>query len=481
MVMGVGLYTVRAILDLLGVVDFGIYNVVGGFVAMFSFWNGTLATSSQRYFSINLAKGDLKRLNEWFCLNISAYSIFILVFILIMETVGLWFVNSQMTIPEERMAAANVVYQLSIVSFCVNLISIPYNALIISYERMSAFAYISIVEALLKLAIVGLLAVITWDKLVVYGILMLLASCAISISYIIYCRMRFPVSKYRFYWEKSGLYEMLGFSGWHLFGTLSVAFRYQGINILLNLFFNPAVNAARAVAYQIHNAILQFSDNFFTAVKPQIYKSYASSDFSGLYKLILRSTAMCSFLVSVLVFPVILNSNYILGLWLKEVPEYTVLFTRLALINALIDSISGPTIAPALATGRIKKFQLFVSSIALLNLPISYFALKFGATPEITMIVSIVLSYVLVFVRVFLLREMIGLPLKDYTSQITKMTIAFTTILFFSYRNIFDMAGNFIELCLWSLGIDVILLVVYLLFIFDSEDIKLFIRIIRRK
>lgn len=248
-VMGIGLYTVRAILHLLGVVDYGIYNVVGGVVGMFAFLNSTLATSSQRYFSIELAKGDLDRLNKWFCLNISTFSIFIVIFVAIAETVGLWFVNTQMTIPKERMFAANVVYQLSIVSFCVSLFSIPYNALIIAHERMSAFAFISIIEALTKLAIVFILSLVSWDRLIVYGILMFFTSCAMTSSYILYNRRYFPESKFHLYWNKSEFIEIIGFSGWHFWGTFSMVIRSQGINILLNLFFNPAVNAARAVAY----------------------------------------------------------------------------------------------------------------------------------------------------------------------------------------------------------------------------------------
>ena len=297
-VMAIGLYTVRAILDLLGVVDYGIYNVVGGVVGMFQFLNGTLATSSQRYFSIEIAKRDKSRLNQWFCLNITTFSVFIILFLVLAETIGLWFVNTQMTIPPERIVAANVVYQLSIISFCVSFYNVPYTALIIAHERMSAFAYISIIEALLKLGIVFVLSIIPWDRLIVYGVLMFLASCGITSSYIIYNHRHFHESKYRPYWNKREFKELVGFSGWHFLGTFSVVIRSQGINILLNLFFNPAINAARAVAFQIYHAISQLSNNFFVAVKPQIYKYYATNELHSLYKLIIRSTAFCSLLVS---------------------------------------------------------------------------------------------------------------------------------------------------------------------------------------
>lgn len=472
-VMVVGLYTVRAILDILGVVDYGIYNVVGGVVAMFSFVNGTLASASQRYFSIELAKGDYKRLNEWFCLNISTFSIFILVFLVIAETVGLWFLNYKMVIPEERMFAANVVYQFSIISFCVSFFSIPYNALIIAHEKMSAFAYISIVEAALKLAIVFILKYLLGDKLIVYGILMLLTSTGITMSYIIYNIRHFSESKFHFYWNSSEIKELLGFSGWHLLATFSNVIRSYGINLLLNVFFNPAVNAARAIAFQIYNAVNQLSNNFFTAVKPQMYKSYANDERLALYKLIFRSTIICAYLISLLVFPILHNTEYILGLWLHEVPEYAVVFTQLVLINGLIDSANGPTIAPALATGRIRNYQLSVSITTFLNLPISYIALKLGCAPTSTMIVSIIISYFILFLRAYFLKSMIGLPFMNYCKMILKIT-ALSVALFYIECWLFGSEiANLWEFLLNCVLIVILLSIGYLLFVFDKEDVSI--------
>ena len=479
-VMCIGLYTVRAILDLLGVVDYGIYNVVGGVVAMFSFINGTLATSSQRYFSIELAKGDLKRLNQWFCLNISTFLLFILFFVIIAETIGLWFVNTQMTIPQERIRAANVVYQLSIASFCINFLSIPYNALIIARERMSVFAYIGIVEALLKLLIVFLLSVISWDKLIVYGLLMFVTSCGITLLYISYNRFYFSESKFRFYWNKQEVKELLSFSGWHFFGTFSVVVRSHGINILLNIFFNPAINAARAVAYQIYSAVTQLSDNFFTAVKPQIYKSYAARDYDSLYGLIMRSTVICAFLVSVLIFPIIINTQYILGLWLKEIPEYTVIFTQLILINGLIDSTNGPTIAPALATGKIRKYEVIVAFLTFVNLPISYVALSLGASPSSTIIISIAMSYISAIVRAYLLRKMIKLPFKQYLVLFIKLTVSSILIWIIAYYTIYNNAKSFVSLCLNTIEIEFLIITIYLALVIKKQDIKSVYNIIRR-
>lgn len=480
-VMGVSLYTVRAILHQLGVVDYGIYNVVGGVVNMFSFLSGTLSTSSQRYFSIELAKGDKERLNQWFCLNITSFSIFIILFLIAAETVGLWFVNTQMTIPAERLFAANVVYQFSIISFCVHFINIPYNALIIAHERMSAFAYISIIDAVLKLAIVYFLSISTWDKLVVYGFLMFLLSCSITSAYIIYCLRRFKESKYHPYWNTSEIKELLGFSGWHFLGTFAVVTRSQAINILLNLFFNPAINAARAIAFQVYKAVNQLSSNFFVAVRPQIFKSYATGDNEELYKLIMRSTTMCSFLVSILVYPILANTAYILGLWLKEVPDYAVIFTQLVLINGLIDATNGPTIAPAFATGKIRNYQLVVSFLIFLNLPISYIALKLGCEPTVTMKVSISLSLVTAIVRAYLLRSMIGLPFGKYLILFFRIVVVSLFIwgVISLIKN--NEANSFVSLLGRSTIIAVLVVVSYFSMVMERNDLRAVINYVRRR
>ena len=480
-VMGIGLYTVRAILRLLGVVDYGIYNVVGGVVSMFAFLNGTLATSSQRYFSIELAKGDLKRLNQWFCLNITTFSLFILAFIVIAETVGLWFVNTQMTIPHERLFAANVVYQLSIATFCIHFFNIPYNGLIIAHEKMSAFAYISIVEAFLKLGIVFVLSIITWDKLITYGILMFLSSLMITSSYIIYNRIHFQESKYQFYWNKSEMIELLGFSGWHFLGTFSIAIRSQGINILLNLFFSPAVNAARAVAFQIYHAISQLSGNFFTAVKPQIYKSYAKKEYNELFKLIMRSSIITSFLVSILIYPFLANTPYILSLWLKDVPQYAVVFTQLIMINGLIDSVNGPTIAAMLATGKIRNYELIVGGAIIMNLPISYAVLKLGAEPTATMIVSIAISIFTTIIRAYLLSRAVDVSFKKYVYMFFRLLLSTSVIWLIIYLSFYNSADNIWQLVAYSLLSVAITIAVYLTIAFEKDDVIYMVNYIKSK
>ena len=481
-VMAVNLYTVRVVLHQLGVVDYGIYNVVGGVVSMFSFINSTLTTSSQRYFSIELAKGDEVKLNQWFCLNITTFSIFILAFLIISETIGLWFVNTQMVIPEERLFAVNVVYQLSICTFCIHFFSIPYHALIIAHEKMSAFAYISIVEVLLKLCIALLLVVILWDKLIVYGILMFLVSCGITGAYIVYNIRHFRESKYHLYWNRKEMKDLLSFSGWHFFGTFSTVIRSQGINILLNMFFNPAINAARAIAFQIYHAVSQLSANFIVAVKPQIYKSYTKGNYDELYRLIIRSSTICSFLVSVLIFPILIDTNFVLGLWLKNVPDYAVVFTQLVLINGLIDAVNGPLAAAALATGKIKNYELLVATAILMNLPFSYIALKLGAEPTATMIVSIVISVFVTYARAYMAYKMVGMPLSKCTKMFFKLIFASLLTCGIMYVTVYDAKDmSILKFILYAIFAVMVLFATYLVFVFDRKDVKYACQFINKK
>lgn len=481
LIMGVSLYTVRAILNLLGVVDYGIYNVVGGVVTLFSFISGTLTTSSQRYFSIELARNDIKALQKIFCLNVTVFAIIILGIIILAETIGLWFVNTQMTIPENRLLAANIVYQLSILAFGFQMFSIPYNALIVAHEKMSAFAYIGIIEVILKLLVVFILTITDTDKLILYGILMSIIALLITSIYHIYCRTHFIESRFYFYWNRTEIMELMSFSGWHFLGTIAVVVRGQGINLLINLFFNPAINAARAIAFQIDAATGQLSNNFFVAVKPQIYKLYSKGELTELHNLVFRSTIMCFFLVSLLVFPVMSNTSFILHIWLKNIPDYCIVFTQLVLVNSLIDSTSGPTIAPALATGRIKKYELIVAFLIGLNLPVSYLLLKLGGEPELTVLVSIVLSVITAFVRAFLLKNMIEMPVGKYFILFTKLIIV-SLISFGILQYLFvDMIESWFKLIVMSFSSALLLLFVYYFIIIDSIDRECIIHFVKTK
>lgn len=421
-VMCVNLYVVRLILDLLGVVDYGINNVVYGLVSMFSFLNGTLATSSQRYFSVALAEGNQDKLKKVFSLNVTVFLIFAAIVVVLSETIGLWYVNNKMTMPTERLGAANYIYQLSIIAFVLNLLQVPLNALVIAHEQMKVFAYIGIGEALFKFVIVLALLLPT-DKLMVYGSMNLLVTLFVFFAYYVFCRRNFSESKYIPDWNKQEAKDIASFSGWHLLGTISVVVRGQGINLLINAFFNPAVNGARAIAVQIDQAINQLSQNFFVAVKPQIYKNYATKQHEAFITLIFNSTIICTGLVSLISIPMIINAEFILGLWLKSVPKYTIIFTQLVLFNSIVDSTSNPSICAALATKKIKTFYLITGSLLILNLPISYMLLKNGFEPEYTMVVSIGISFIAILARAIILYRLVELPILKYVSMVFKLSL----------------------------------------------------------
>jgi len=480
-VMAISLYTVRAYLSILGDTDYGLYNVIGGVVSIFSFLGSTLSTSSQRYFSQALVKNDKQRINRVFCLNLTVYFILIVIILVILETVGLWFVNSKMTIPIERMNAANAVYQISLITFILQMLTIPFNALIIAHERMKTFAYIGIMEALLKLGFVFVLLRIPFDKLIAYAIFFLILYLLIALVYYIYCRRCFEESRFHFYWNKSEAFEMLGFSGWHLLGTLSIVVRGQGVNILLNVFFNPAVNAARAIAYQVQGAIDQLNNNFFTAVKPQMYKSYSNGELDALNVLVLRSSLLCFFLVSILSVPFYLNADYILSLWLKEVPRYSVIFTQLAIICGLVDSVGGSAICPALATGRIKTFYLITGGLFILTLPVSYVFLRLGYSPESTMIVTIVISVITMVARAIILVDLISLKLKDYLFLIAKLWGTTLIIGIITYLSESVVSNNLVALIVSLVVSSLLHILIYYLFVCSKHDRIMIINIVKEK
>ena len=477
-VMAVGLYTVRAILNILGVVDYGLYNVVGEMVTMFAFMNKTLSTSSQRYFSVALAKNDRENLKRVFSLNLTMFSILGAIVVFLLETVGLWFVNNKMTIPPERMMAANVVYQLSILSMIFQILVVPYMALVIAYEKMGVFAIIGMVEAIGKLGIVFFLTVFYLDKLIIYAILVLLLAVGTSMWYVIYCLKHYSESHFRWYWNKQEALELLGFSGWHFMGTFTATCRSQGINILINLFFNLTVNAARAVSYQVYSAVFQLVNNFFTAVKPQLYKSYGEGQLEDMYKLINRSTIICTYLLSILVFPLMANTEFILEWWLKEVPGYTVVFTQLVLINGLVDAINLPLTASALATGKIRKYEITLCSINLLNIPVSYIAFKLGAPPYVTMVISIILACASVIARAIILKGMIQLSLHSYFKIVSRILIVIAIMIVIVKMDIIDRVDSFVGLMLYSCAIVITLTGFYSLII-DRIDRQLILCMVK--
>ncbi len=416
--MVVSLYTSRVILNALGVEDFGIYNVVGGVVAMFSVISGSLSAAISRFITYELGKGDQSKLNKIFSASVTIQLLLSLIIVVLIESVGVWFLNAKMNIPESRMVAANWVLQFSIVSFVLGLISVPYNAAIIAHEKMSAFAYISILEAVGKLAVAFLIVVSPIDRLIFYAILLCAIGVIIRLVYGHYCKKHFMECSYHFHWDKDILKQMFGFAGWNFIGASSAVLRDQGGNIIINLFYGPTVNAARGIAMQVNNAVTGFVTNFMTALNPQITKSYASGDRGYMMTLIFQGARLSFYMLLLLSLPILINTHYILVLWLKLVPEHAVLFVQLMLIFTMSESISNPLVTAMLATGRIRNYQIVVGGLQMMNLPISYICLRLGCIPETVLIVAIGISQCCLAARLYMLRGMIGLSSIRYMKHV---------------------------------------------------------------
>jgi len=388
--MAVGLFTSRIVLEALGVEDFGIYNVIGGVVLMIAFLNTTLSGATSRFLTFELGKQNSESLRKTFSSALTIHiGVALLIFVLA-ETIGLWFLETKLVIPESRMFAARIVYQFSILSCMVSVTQVPYNASIISHERMDVFAFVSILDALLKLLIVYLLFLGEHDKLIIYSLLLFIVTSAIALIYRFYCTRNYAECHYKCELDKATLKPLLQFSGWDLYGNLSVVASIQGMNILLNLFFGPSINAAAALGNQVRNAVSGFSTNFLTAVQPQLVKEYAHQNTVKMARLVIHASKYSFMMSYILYFPLIVENKFALSLWLKAVPDFTVVFCQLTLIYSLIGSFVSPINLAIHATGRIKLLSLATGSLFLITLPISYVLLKLGYSPVYPFIVNIV-------------------------------------------------------------------------------------------
>lgn len=416
--MVVGLFTSRVILASLGVVDYGINNVVGGVVAMFGFLNAAMTTSTQRYLTYELGRGDTERLGLTFMTSMYIHILIAVAVVVLAETVGLWFLKNKIVIPDGREVAAMYCYQFAILSTVISILSYPFNAAIVSHERMSAFAYISILDVILKLAIAYILYTVNSDKLIVYSILLFSVQILLTLIYVIYCRKHFEETHFRRLWDTKLLKEMGSFAGWNMWGNIAWILFTQGINILLNIFFGPVVNAARGVAVQVQGTIMQFSGNFQTAINPQITKTYSQNDLTNMHRLIFRSSKFTFFLLLCLSLPVILEADVILSVWLKEVPEYTAIFLRLMLCIAIIDAVANPLMVSAAATGKVKVYQSVVGGILLAIVPISYIVLKLGGNPYSVFIVHLCICIIAFIVRLYIVKPLIKITIPDYIANV---------------------------------------------------------------
>lgn len=404
LVMAVSLYTSRVILKALGVDDFGLYDVIGGIVALFSILSGSLTSAISRFLTYELGKGNSQRLKQIFSSSVFIQLMISLVVILALAPLGLWFINAKLNVPPDRYVAAYWVFGFSILTFCLHLLSVPYNAAIISHEKMAVFSYISLIEVSFKLLIAYCINLFAQNRLIIYAAMLFGVVLVIQLIYAGYCIRKFPECKLSLAYDRGLLKEIGSFAGWNFIGSAAGVLRNQGNNIILNLFYGTVANAAYSICMQVNNAVNQLADNFMVSVNPQITKYYAQSEIKEMNNLMFRSARMSFFLSWLLASVILLNTEYILNLWLAKIPDHTVIFVQLILWFTITESVSKPLITGMLATGKIKNYQIVVGGLQMLNLPISYVLLKLGAAPQAPLAVSIGVSLACLSARLVMLR-----------------------------------------------------------------------------
>ncbi len=441
LIMLVSLYTVRVVLNVLGAEDYGIYNVVAGVVVLFSFVNNAMATSTQRFINYSLGEKNLPKVTEVYSASLVIHGVIALLFLVLAETIGLWFVSYKLNIPAERHTAALWTYQFSVISTIFTIFRVPYNATIIAYERMSFFAILSIIEAVFKLLIVFLISFFDFDKLIFYSILLVVVSVLITLFFKIYCNTKIETAKFKRVNDKILVKELISFSGWNLFGATANVANQQGTNIVLNIFTNVTVNAAMGIANQVNAAVYSFVTNFQTAFNPQLVKSYAAEE-SEYFKNLIIQTAKCSYyLLFLIVLPVCMNANLILSLWLKNVPEYAVLFVQLILIWSLIESLNGPLYMAISATGRIKAYQISIGLINFMNLPSVIIAFYLKASPLCVLYIRIILNIFALFFRIIICKKLVDLRVFRFLSEVIFKCVCvsvISTLAIFLLKKIID-------------------------------------------
>lgn len=422
------LFTSRIVLDVLGASDYGLNNIIGGVVVLFSFLNSALLSATQRFLNFHLGRQDYKQTNVVFCMSMNTYILLSIVVVVLGETIGLWFVNTQLNIPSERMYAAQWVYQFTLIQFVINLLRVPYNASIIAYERMNFYAYVSLVEVIAKLLVVYLLYITTFDKLIFYSFLYTIVPLIVAFIYKIYCNRNFETTKYKRIWDKVAFKEMFSFSGWSLFGSLANLAAQQGLNILINIFYGVTVNAAAGIANQVSTNVYGFISNFQTAFQPQIVKTYAAKEVERFHRLIFQTSKFSYFMVLVLVLPILFTIDGILDIWLKEVPRYTAIFCRLILVFLSIEAITAPLWMSVQATGKIRNYQILVASLIFLNFPLAYIVLKLGMPVYSVWVIRIIVNIVVMIARCIYMKKKLNFPLLSYLKAVIAPILSVTFV-----------------------------------------------------
>lgn len=471
--MAVGLFTSRIILDALGVSDYGIYNVIGGLVTMFSVLTGAMSVATSRFLTFALGSGDNQLLRRTFVTAVNIHMIIAASIVVIAEVGGIWMLNSHLNIPADRMDAANVVLQFSIATFVINLINVPYTSSIISHERMGIYAYFSLFDVFVKLGIVYVLYLTSSDRLVVYALLLCLANLATQIINWIYCKRKFAECRYSLSIDKQLLKKMFGFIGWAFWGNAAVVLKDQGTTILLNIFCGTIVNAAQGVANQVNATVNRFVSNFMTAVNPQITKLYASGDYDAMNRLIVRSTKLSAFLLLILIVPIIVNIDDLLALWLVEVPKHTGSFVTIILFYSFVNCFTGGLITGILANGKIKAYEIALTVTYILNLILAFVSLKLGMAPETLYVLLIIFKFVVLGIQLWLGRTMFRLPLRTYLKAMTRYVLPVLAVgLFLMFVPWKEITGVIHRIILSVLSVEgILLLTIYLVgFEFNERE-----------
>lgn len=459
--MVITLFTSRIVLKELGVADYGLYNVVGGVVTLFAFLRSSMASSTQRFLSFEMGKGNFENLRNIFSICFSSHILIAVVLLFLAETIGLWFLNSQINIPDSRLEAANYIYQFSVLALCTSVISIPYTADIISNEKMGYFAFLGILDAVFKLVIAYMIIISPFDKLVFYGFLMFLVTFINLILNWIYCHHNFAETHYRFYWDKESFKRVFRFSGWTIWGQLAIVGSNQGSNILVNIFFSVTANAAMGVGHQVNNAITGLISNFQTAFKPQITKSYAEQDFEYLKVLTKYAAKISFFLLFFVSLPIVANIDFILDVWLDKVPKYANDLCIIFIFASLCNAMSAPLYMNVFATGNIRTYQIVMSFAYLIELIIVYLLFKIGLSLIVGVSMKVLLNFFVIFIRLYYARKTNqNFNTSDFLQKAMYPLMSIAIIFFFFAYYLSELQMGIV----WQLSITVIIEIVAILF-----------------
>lgn len=469
-IMIVTLYTTRVVLQVLGVVDYGIYNVVGGVVSMLSFLNTSMANGFQRFLNVKLGQGNMEDVNDVFKSSLTIQMVLIAIIVLLGETLGVWFLDTQMNIPINRQQAAYYVFQFTLLTFVFTMFQAPFTAVLIAFENMKFYAYLSILEACIKLLIVYFLMLFSYDKLVLYSILVSFVACAVLLAYVLYCRKYFPFMSFRFSFNKETITRISAFSGWNTFGSLAHLLEGQGVNILLNIFFGPVVNAARGIAFQVLSGLNSFVLNIHIAARPQVIKSYSVGDTDRMWYLTYQVSRFLFYLMLLLSLPLFMEIDFILSLWLgsDSVTEYTVAFVRIIILTGLCNVFANPITTVVHATGKMKTFQIVCSLVIVCVIPVSYIFLENGCTAETVMVISLIFTILVHVVRLFMLKRILTFSIHSYVRNVLlrsfKVLLGASLLSFFVYWIIgshsswmscllIAIYGGIVLLCIYVFGL----------------------------